>query len=291
VRIDLHVHSTASDGTLSPTQVLVQAASMGVDVVGLTDHDSRAGWAEAATAADAVGVKVVPGMEVSTKLHGAGVHVLAYLPDAGHRPLAEELARIIAGREGRLAAMVEGLRAAGIDITVDDVRRQAANTPAVGRPHVADALIAMGVVDSRAAAFRSWLDHGQPGYVARYATRTDEMTRLIVDAGGAAVVAHPWGRGGRRVLDAETLQRLREAGLTGIEVDHQDHSADDRVRLRAIAHDLDLVVTGASDFHGAGKDDHDLGCNVTSPEQYERLLDAAAANAARSGLSVAQVAG
>jgi 3',5'-nucleoside bisphosphate phosphatase len=291
VRIDLHVHSTASDGTLTPTEVMERAAAMGIDVIGLTDHDSPTGWAGAAESARATGVTFVPGMELSTKLHGAGVHVLAYLPDPTYPPLAAELDRIIAGRDGRLAAIVRQLRGAGVDISEEDVRRQAAGSPAVGRPHVADVLVSRGVVANRAEAFRTWLGHGQPGFVVRYATPTDEMVRLIGEAGGAAVIAHPWGRGSRRVLDADTLASLRDVGLAGIEVDHQDHSADDRVRLRALADDLGLIHTGASDFHGAGKEDHELGCNVTSPEQYERLLAAAAANAARSGLAVAEVVG
>ena len=291
MRIDLHVHSTASDGTLTPTQVMAQAAASNLDVVGLTDHDSPAGWAEAADAARATGVTFVPGMEVSTKLYGAGVHVLAYLPDPAYPPLAAELDRIIAGREGRLAAIIDQLRRAGVDITADDVRRQAAGTPAIGRPHVADVLVSKGVVANRAEAFGSWLGYGQPGFVVRYATHTDEMVRLIADAGGAAVIAHPWGRGSRRVLDADTLAGLRAVGLTGIEVDHQDHTPDDRVRLRALGDDLGLVLTGASDFHGAGKQEHELGCNLTSPDQYERLLDAAAANAEKSGLAVAEVVG
>jgi predicted metal-dependent phosphoesterase TrpH len=266
-----------------------QAAAASLDVVGLTDHDSPAGWAEAGDAARATGVTFVPGMEVSTKLFGAGVHVLAYLPDPTYPPLAAELDRIIQGRAGRLAAIIEQLRGAGVDITAGDVRRQAAGTPAVGRPHVADVLVAKGVVADRAEAFGSWLGYGQPGFVVRYATQTDEMIRLIADAGGAAVLAHPWGRGSRRVLDSETLAALRAIGLTGIEVDHQDHAPDDREQLRALGEDLGLVLTGASDFHGAGKQDHELGCNLTSPEQYERLLDAAAANAAKSGLAVAEV--
>jgi 3',5'-nucleoside bisphosphate phosphatase len=289
VRIDLHVHSTASDGTLTPTELIEHAAASALDVVGLTDHDSPAGWAEAAEAARAHGVTLVPGMEVSTKLSGAGVHLLAYVPDPTYPPLAAELDAIIAGREGRLAAIVERLRAEGVDITADDVRRQAAGSPAVGRPHVADVLVAKGVVATRAEAFRGWLGYGQPGFVVRYATPTDEMVRLVVSAGGAAVIAHPWGRGSRRVLDEDTLAALRAVGLTGIEVDHQDHAPEDRERLRAIAADLGLVVTGASDFHGAGKENHELGCNLTSPDQYERLLAAAAANAASSGLAVAEV--
>jgi 3',5'-nucleoside bisphosphate phosphatase len=291
VRIDLHVHSTASDGTLTPTEVMERAAAIGLDVVGLTDHDSPTGWAEAADAAKATGVAFVPGMELSTKLDHVGVHVLAYLADPSYPPLAAELDRIIAGRQGRLAAIVEQLRDAGVDLTAEDVRRQATGSPAVGRPHVADVLVSRGVVANRAEAFRTWLGYGQPGFVARYATPTDVMVRLVGEAGGSAVIAHPWGRGSRRVLDADTLASLRDAGLTGIEVDHQDHAPGDRERLRALADDLGLIHTGASDFHGAGKENHELGCNLTSPDQYERLLAAAAANAARSGRAVAKVVG
>jgi predicted metal-dependent phosphoesterase TrpH len=291
VRIDLHVHSTASDGTLTPSEVMVAAAETGLDVVGVTDHDSPAGWPESADAARRLGVTFVPGMEISSKLRGAGVHVLAYVPDPTYPPLARELGLIIAGRDGRLAAIVEQLRAAGLDISETDVRRQAGNSPAVGRPHIADVLVAKGVVATRAEAFRTWLGYGQPGFVVRYSTPTADMVRLITDAGGAAVIAHPWGRGSRRVLDIETLAELRAEGLVGIEVDHQDHGPDDRVALRTIARDLDLVVTGSSDFHGAGKENHELGCNLTSPDELDRLLAAAAANAARSGLDVAEVVG
>lgn len=268
---------------------MVQAAQAHLDVIGLTDHDSAAGWAEAAEAASEAGVTLVPGMEISTKHEGAGVHLLAYLPDPDYPPLRAELQRILDGRTGRLAAMVMQLRDAGIDISEAEVVAQVGGALAIGRPHIADVLVAKGVVRGRDEAFATWLNWGRPGYVTRYACGTRDMIRMVSESGGAAVLAHPWGRGSRRVLDRETLATLRAQGLVGIEVEHQDHGPAERAELRAIAAELDLVATGASDFHGHGKVDHDLGCNLTEPAQFERLLERAAGNAAASGRDVACV--
>jgi 3',5'-nucleoside bisphosphate phosphatase len=289
VLIDLHTHSRASDGTQAPAEVMQRARHAGLDVIGLTDHDSAAGWDEAALAAGQVGITFVPGMEISTKLDGAGVHLLAYLPDPTYPPLVDELTKILAGRTGRLPAMLRQLREAGVDITESEVLAQVGEAPAIGRPHIADVLVRKGVVADRSEAFRDWLSWGRPGYVVRYATPTADMVRIVTDAGGAAVIAHPWGRGSRRVLDSTTLEQLVGAGLIGIEVDHQDHSDPDRAALRELAAYLDLVATGSSDYHGDGKVDHDLGCNVTRPDEFDRLMDRAEANAARSGRVVAEV--
>lgn len=289
MRIDLHTHSRASDGTETPAEVMAQAAQAHLDVVGLTDHDSAAGWPEASEATSEAGVTMVPGMEISTKHEGAGVHLLAYLPDPDYPPLRAELQRILDGRSGRLAAMLLQLREAGLDITEEEVMAEVGGALAIGRPHIADVLVTKGVVSGRNEAFTRWLDWGRPGYVTRYACGTREMIRMVSESGGAAVIAHPWGRGSRRVLDLETLAALQADGLVGIEVEHQDHGPADRDELRAIAVELDLVATGASDFHGHGKVDHDLGCNLTEPAQFERLLERAAANAAASGRHVACV--
>jgi predicted metal-dependent phosphoesterase TrpH len=275
VRIDLHTHSSASDGTDTPAQLMREAAAAGLDVVALTDHDAMSGWAEAQQAADEVGITLVPGLEVSTTFGHRGVHLLGYLPDPTYAPLVAELDRILAGRTSRTPGMVAALRDAGIEITEEDVRRESGGSVAAGRPHVADALVRLGLVDDRTAAFAKFLDPGRPGYVNRYATPLEEMIALIVDAGGVPVIAHPWGRRGETVLDAAALSGLQDLGLAGIEVDHQDHSPELRARLRAIATDLDLVVTGSSDHHGLGKIDHDLGVNTTDPEQYERLVSLA----------------
>lgn len=289
MRIDLHCHSTASDGTQPPAEVVERAAAAGLDVLALTDHDSASGWSEAAAAARRVGITLVPGIEVSTKHRGAGVHLLAYLPDPAYPPLEAELTRILAGRQGRLTAMLAQLRAAGVDITEVEVLARVGRSPAIGRPHIADVLIANGVVADRTEAFGTWLSPGRPGYVVRYATPTAVMIRLITEAGGAAVIAHPWGRDSRQVLDADTIGGFSAAGLVGLEVDHQDHSLADRRQLRGLAADAGLIPTGSSDYHGDGKVDHELGCNLTAPEHYEGLLAAAAAAATAAGRDVPEV--
>lgn len=283
MRIDLHTHSLASDGTQTPTELVRAAAATGLDVLAITDHDTAAGWAEAAGAAAEVGIELVRGMEISTRHRGAPVHLLAYLPDAAHPGLAGELQRILGGRGDRVPAMVERLRAGGSAITVDDVRRANPDTPAPGRPHVADALVALGEVADRDEAFERYLAAGRPAYVDRYAAPLEAMIDTVRAAGGVSVIAHPWGRMATDALDPPGLAALAERGLAGVEVDHEDHTPDVRRRLRAVADDLGLVATGSSDHHGAGKTGHDLGCNTTDPEQYARLLELAAVAAARSG--------
>ena len=285
MRIDLHTHSLASDGTQTPRELVTAAAAAGLDVVALTDHDTDAGWAEAEETAREVGIDLVRGMEISTQHHHRGVHLLAYLPDPTHLGLRAELARIVGGRDSRAPAMIEALNRAGVDITAADVTASNPGTLVTGRPHVADAMVRRGVVASRDEAFDRWLNPGRPGYVNRYAADLTTMIGVVADAGGVTVIAHPWGRGRRDTLPPVELERLRAAGLSGIEVDHQDHKRPDDVRaeLRALARDLDLVATGSSDHHGLGKSDHELGCNTTPVEQYERLLERAAAAAEAAG--------
>ncbi len=291
MRIDLHCHSTASDGTQSPATVMEEAVAADLDVVALTDHDSASRWAEAASAAERLGVGLVPGMEISTKHDGAGVHLLAYLLDPDFPPLVDELNKILAGREGRLTSMITQLRAVGLDITEAEVLERVGASPAIGRPHIADVLVDKGVVGDRTEAFDTWLNPGRPGYVVRYATPTARMIELVKAAGGAAVVAHPWGRGSRRVINAETLYEYAQAGLVGLEVHHQDHSPSDREALGRLAAAADLVVTGASDYHGDGKVNHDLGCNLTTPEEFARLLSIAADHARAAARDVPAVVG
>jgi predicted metal-dependent phosphoesterase TrpH len=204
------------------------------------------------------------------------VHLLAYWPDPDHPGLAAELQHVLAGRQGRVPTMVARLRALGIEITEDDVRRAADGAVASGRPHVADALVTLGVVPDRTAAFDRYLGWGKPAHVDRYAVPLDRALTLVREAGGVTVVAHPWGRGGLGHPDEETFAELQGLGLTGIEVDHQDHDPVARDRLRAIARNLDLVVTGSSDYHGDGKADHELGCNTTAPDEFDRLTSARA---------------
>lgn len=283
MRIDLHTHSRASDGTESPAELVHAAAKAGLDVLAITDHDTADGWEEAAGAAQDAGVELVRGMEVSTRHQGHPVHLLAYLPDPSYAPLQEELTRVLAGRASRVPVMLERLRGLGIEITDDDVRRAASGTVATGRPHVADALVTLGVVQDRTEAFDRFLGAGRPAHVDRYAAPLLDTLRLVTEAGGVSVVAHPWGRSRRRRPDRDDLAELQQAGLVGIEVDHQDHDPGQRTELRTVAVELGLIVTGSSDYHGTGKVDHDLGCNTTDPEQYAALIDRAAGAARRSG--------
>ena len=284
MRIDLHTHSRASDGTQSPGELVRAAAAAGLDVLAITDHDTAAGWGKAAAAADDAGISLVRGMEISTRhAGGRGVHLLAYLPDPSYPPLVEELGRILGGRDDRVPVMLERLRECGIEIEAADVRRVAGAATATGRPHVADALVQLGAVRDRDEAFAKYLSAGRPAYVDRYATPLTAMVEIVAGAGGVGVIAHPWGRHERTTLDESALAELADLGLAGIEVDHQDHDEAARRDLRGIARNLGLIVTGSSDHHGTGKVGHDLGCNTTDPEEYARLVDLARASAARSG--------
>lgn len=283
VRIDLHAHSAVSDGTDAPAALVRAAARAGLDVLALTDHDTTDGWSEAQAAGAEVGVRVVPGIEISTRADGHSVHLLAYYPDPTAEELCDELRRVLDGRWQRVPAMVARLRAAGIAIDVDAVLRHAANPEVVGRPHVADALVAAGAAQDRSEAFRRWLAPGRPGHLERYAADLTTMIGVVSRAGGVAVLAHPWGRTQAPYLTAERIAALAAAGLAGIEVDHEDHDPAARRALRGIAVELDLVVTGSSDHHGTGKTGHALGCNMTDPEEFARLMDRAATARLGSG--------
>ena len=289
MRIDLHTHSRVSDGTDSPAELVAAAAATGLDVVALTDHDTAAGWPEALAAGAEHGVTVVPGMEISTEYAGHTVHLLAYLLDPTLPGLVEELDHVLAGRSARVPTMVARLQAAGIEITLDDVYAQSADAAATGRPHVADALVALGVVGHRDEAFDTYLAWGRPAFVDRYNAPLERIIPLVAEAGGVSVVAHPWGRSGRREPTAEQFADLVAIGLSGIEVDHLDHDPDKRSALRAIAKDLDLVTTGSSDYHGTGKTGHPLGVNTTDPAELHRLLERAAAASAAAGRRTPEV--
>jgi len=274
MRIDLHTHSNRSDGTDTPAELVRNAVEVAaLDVVALTDHDATTGWDEAQVEADRLGIRLVRGIEISTRYQGESVHLLGYEFDPDHPGLVAELQRVLSGRDDRLPEVLRKLAAHGIDITVEDVAAQSGDAAASGRPHIADAMVAKGYIAHRDEAFDGWLNTGGRAYVDRYAAPLFTAVSLLKDAGGRAVVAHPWSRGSDRVLTPEAFERLRAAGLDGVEVDHNDH--DDRARreLRAIAADLDLVVTGSSDYHGTGKSERfRLGAHLTAPDQLARLL-------------------
>ena len=284
MRIDLHTHTDRSDGTDTPAELVRNARAAGIDVLAITDHDTTVSWDEAARVAEEVRVSLVRGIEVSTRFAGHGVHLLAYLPDPTHPDLVAELDRVLDGRDNRLPGILAKLAALDIHLEPEDVRRLAGDAAALGRPHVADALVEAGVVASRDEAFAELLGPGGPAYVDRYAADLVTMLHTVTDAGGVSVIAHPWAsRHEHSALDGEGLELLRAHGLAGVEVDHEDHDGPTRERLRGLAGELDLVVTGSSDYHGSGKSGHDLGCNTTDPEQLERLLELAARTAERSG--------
>jgi hypothetical protein len=289
MRIDLHTHSSVSDGTDVPETLVRKAVAAGLDVIALTDHDTFDGWNAAVAAGREHGLTVLGGVEISTGLGGAAVHLLGYLPDPGFGPLVTELQQIRAHRNGRLTTIIERLNRVGVHITRQDVLAVASRASSLGRPHVADALMARGYVRNRGEAFDNWLAEGGPAFVPKYAPPTAEAIALVRRAGGVPILAHPWGRSSRRVLTPAAVEELAGAGLAGLEVDHDDHDQADRDELRALAADLGLIVTGSSDHHGTGKIGHDLGRNTTAPEHYERLLDLA--GRASTGAGGAEQAG
>jgi predicted metal-dependent phosphoesterase TrpH len=275
VRIDLHAHSTASDGTLSPAELMAAASAAGLDVIALTDHDTTAGWAPAAAALPA-GLTLVGGAELSCRWYAADppipLHLLAYLFDPAHEELAAELARVRAIRDERAERMVALMRADGLDVTWAEVREHAGGGT-IGRPHLAQALIRRGVVDTVTEAFApQWL--GERYRVPKRDTDVFAAVRLVREAGGVAVFAHPRATGRGRVVPDEMIAQLAAAGLFGLEADHPDHCAEERAHVRALAADLGLVATGSSDFHGTHKTVQ-LGAFTTEPEVYERIVAAA----------------
>ena len=283
MRIDLHTHSRVSDGTDTPAELVAAAAATGLDVVALTDHHTTARWGEAHAPRAGHGGTGIPRLALSTEHGGRSVHLLGYLIDPTYEPLVEELGQILAGRSARVPLMVAQLQAEGIAITEADVYAQSTDAAATGRPHVADALVALGVVGHRDEAFDRFLAWGRPAYVDRYAAPLERMIDLIARAGGVSVIAHPWGRTTRRTPSVEQLAAFAARGLAGVEVDHQDHDAATRAELRAVAAELDLVATGSSDYHGTGKTGHPLGVNTTAAVELHRLLERAAAASAASG--------
>lgn len=273
MRIDLHTHSSVSDGTDTPTALVHKAHDIGLDVIALTDHDTFDGVPEAVEAGKRLGVTVLRGVEMSCEVDGESVHLLGYGCDPQDRALGEELARIRAGRVGRLQGFADRFTELGMPLTVADIKEQSGVSPSVGRPHVADALIKKGYVATRAEAFDKWLADDRPGYIGRYSTRLELGIDLVHGAGGIAVLAHPWGRGSVHLLTAQYIGGLvTEHGLEGIEVEHPDHDTETRSLLFEMGERLGLIRTGSSDYHGAGKEGVPLGGNLTRESAYREIL-------------------
>lgn len=270
VRIDLHTHSTASDGTDSPADLVRAAKQAGLDVVALTDHDTTAGWAEAEQAARQEGIGLVRGSEISTRTRGGSVHLLSYLHDPDNTALAESLQRARTSRVRRARAMTD-LLARDYPLTWEDVLAHTPEGATVGRPHLADALVTLGVARNRDEVFLAILADGGRYDVPYDVPTPIELVALVRDAGGVPVIAHPGAKRGLPVLSDAAIADLAAAGLVGLEVDHRDHSEAERTRLRALAADLGLLVTGSSDYHGTGKLNQ-LGEHTTAPQVLEEIL-------------------
>lgn len=271
--VDLHTHSSVSDGTETPAELVRAAAAAGLGTVALTDHDSTAGWAAAAEAGADAGVTVIPGMELSTRVEFASVHLLGYLFDPADPALVTETQRIRDGRRRRAEDMVRRI-GQDYDITWDDVLAQATADATVGRPHIADALVARGLAEDRSAAFAGIL-HWRSGYFQpHYAPEPLTGVRLIREAGGIPVLAHPATNSRGAVIPENRLRRLVDAGLFGLELEHRENRPDGVAALRRLAAKYGLAVTGSSDYHGTGKPNR-LGENTTDPAVLDRMIEEA----------------
>ncbi|MFJ5775910.1 PHP domain-containing protein [Streptomyces sp. NPDC093094] len=269
MRIDLHTHSTASDGTDTPAELVRRARAAGLDVVALTDHDTTRGHAEAVAALPA-GLTLVTGAELSCRTDGVSMHMLAYLFDATEPALLAERELVRDDRVPRAKGMIARLNGLGVPVTWEQVARIAGDG-SVGRPHIATALVELGVVPTVSDAFTpQWLADGGRAFVEKHETDPFESIRLIKGAGGVAVFAHPAAVKRGRTVPESTIAAMAEAGLDGIEVDHMDHDPDTRARLRGLAGELGLLVTGSSDYHGSRKTVA-LGEFTTDPEVYGEI--------------------
>ena len=268
--IDLHTHTTCSDGTDRPRDLVNKAIVQGLEVLGIADHDTTSGWEEARQALRG-SLKLALGAEISClTTDGVSVHMLGMLFDPNHQEMQTVLEETRDGRLPRMRKMIEKMRAEGMDISIEDVEKAMPVGATMGRPHLADALVAKKIVKSRDEAFIDLLHNDSRFYVSHAAPTPVEAIALIRRAGGVAVIAHPFASHRGQILKPEDFADLVAAGLNGIEVDHRDQNPDERAMLRVIARELDLVVTGSSDYHGTGKMNL-LAENHTSREEWQKL--------------------
>jgi predicted metal-dependent phosphoesterase TrpH len=288
LRIDLHTHTTVSDGSDTPADLVRNAVAAGVDVIALTDHDTTSGWAEALGAAQSMGLGIVPGIELSAQiLDDTGytpplsVHVLGYLVDPNNPVLVAELAKIRSHRDDRLRLMVDRL-AEDLDITWDEVARGIAEGATPGRPHIATVLVDKGIVADVSEAFDHYLAAHGPYHVPHYAPRLTRALEVITQAGGVAVLAHPLSGDRRYALDqvdqvdrlVEQLATLQKQGLSGVEIDHRENAPHHLETLKQATSTLGLIQTGSSDYHGDKKPNR-LGEKLTTWAELQRILDRA----------------
>ena len=271
--VDLHTHSSASDGTETPYEVVRSAHEAGLGTIALTDHDSTAGWASASKAARHYGLSLIPGMELSTRQEYTSVHLLAYLFDPADEALLAETTTIRSARMKRAESIVARI-SEDYDLTWQDVLDQTTEGATIGRPHIADALVAKGLAPTRSHAFQGIL-HWKAGYFQPHYAPTPLIgVQLVVAAGGVPVLAHPGTSSRDRVIPESNLRRLVDAGLFGLEIEHSLNTADGKARLYELAKKFGLEVTGSSDYHGSGKPNR-LGENTTPIEVLQKIVDRA----------------
>ncbi|MCC5948684.1 MAG: PHP domain-containing protein [Nitriliruptoraceae bacterium] len=267
---DLHTHSTASDGTTSVEANVADALALGLEGIAITDHDTTAPFERARRAADGTGLEVVLGTEFSAEQDGWSVHVLGYWIDPGYAPLSDELERLVDERADRARRIVGRFHELGVEVSYERIAELAGDAP-IGRPHIAAAVVETGAARDVPEVFDRYLADGGPAYVEKHAVDPVRAVELLVAACGVAVLAHPGLYGAQdQGLDAEVIERMRHAGLAGIEADHPDHDEATRARYRDIARGLGLEVTAGSDYHGEAKTNR-LGSATTSREVVERL--------------------
>lgn len=278
--IDLHTHSTCSDGTTTPSETVALAVAAGLGGLALTDHDTTDGWDEAAAACRAAGLRFVPGIELSTEVAGRSVHILGYYMNPGYEPLVTECDRLRNERLRRAEAIVAKLVAMGVDITVPDVLVRAGTAP-VGRPHIAAAMVAAGAIADSDEAYDGFIEDGGPAYEPKHALSPQDGVALIRAAGGVAVLAHPGLSTRDAQVDLALLDALTSVGLAGVEADHAAHDEVAQKFWREAARQRSLLVTGASDFHGTRKE-ATIGAGTTSSAVVDALghLSSAASVAA-----------
>jgi 3',5'-nucleoside bisphosphate phosphatase len=284
-RIDLHAHTVFSDGSDTPAELVEKACAAGLDVLGVSDHDTTSSWSEIREAIQGLPLTVIPGIELSAQIleRGSGVpplsvHVLGYLIDPDNRGLGEEIERIRSHRDDRLRMMVERI-ARDVDITWEEVAEGIAPGATAGRPHIAEVLVRRGVVADVSEAFESLLSADGPYHVPHYAPRLARALEVITEAGGVAVLAHPLSGGRRHALADPTngsalrdqLVNLMDHGLAGLELHHRENAAALVPAVADMATRLGLIVTGSSDYHGPKKPNQ-LGENLTAEDQYERIV-------------------
>jgi len=270
MKIDLHTHTNFSDGTDRPSELINKALSQGITTLALTDHDTIAGWDEAREWLRP-GLDLVLGAEISCQTEdGISVHMLGLLFDQSYAPLQEVLAQTRDNRVGRMAKIIGRMNEAGIDISLDEVHAQLSDGATLGRPHLADALVAKGLAKSRDEVFADWLANSSPFYIPHYSPTPDEVIRLIKAAGGVSVIAHPLASLRGRVVDLESFDSYIAAGLDGIEVKHRDQTPEQQQLLFDIAAKANLAKTGSSDYHGTGKM-NELAEFTTDPDEWEKL--------------------